>query len=288
MPKGRKQPQNPWDPVPPPSLHDDTDGASVSQNDDVVSESSPPKPMPLLTHHESKEADGTLAMLAGMMDYWRREAEERREADEQQRQEEYQRRREEFAQLVAALASPQPVNPVQPSNTPPQNPSDASTTPGQSVPPPKAAVKPPSPLAHDVTLRAFKEWRQRQSDCATMVDLNNLSQQKQLIQLRSCVSPDMKKKLEITMGVPNDSPLPIANVLQKIHNYVKEQRNEALRRLAFSQCRQEKGEKFIDFYVRLLETAEEVDLCKAHDDGCIETWMKHAILLGIRDEETKT
>lgn len=43
----------------------------------------------------------------------------------------------------------------------------------------------------------------------------------------------------------------------------------------------------MDFYVRLKQAAEEVDLCKCHNNTCEETWLKHAVLLGARDEETK-
>ncbi|KAK4327293.1 hypothetical protein Pmani_002234 [Petrolisthes manimaculis] len=54
-----------------------------------------------------------------------------------------------------------------------------------------------------------------------------------------------------------------------------------------TQCRQAEGEKINDFYVRLKPEADEIDLCKADDLGCVETQMKHAMLIGIRDEETK-
>lgn len=37
----------------------------------------------------------------------------------------------------------------------------------------------------------------------------------------------------------------------------------------------------------LKQAADEINLCKAHDPACIETQMKRAVLMGIRDEETK-
>ncbi|XP_037800629.1 uncharacterized protein LOC119595591 [Penaeus monodon] len=35
------------------------------------------------------------------------------------------------------------------------------------------------------------------------------------------------------------------------------------------------------------QAADDVDLCKGHCNACIETQIKHAILIGVRDEETK-
>ncbi|KAK4321176.1 hypothetical protein Pmani_008004 [Petrolisthes manimaculis] len=156
-----------------------------------------------------------------------------------------------------------------------------------STPVPKATVVSPPALSQDVTLQAFKEWRQQWEDDAVMVDLHKQPQPKQLIQLRSCLSPEMRRTLEVSLGVLPGSSLTLREVLECLQDYVKGQRNEALRHLSFSQCRQAEGEKFNDFYVRLKQAADEIDLCKADDLGCVATQMKHAVLIGIRDEETK-
>ncbi|ROT83295.1 hypothetical protein C7M84_023530 [Penaeus vannamei] len=180
----------------------------------------------------------------------RREAEEqwRHEDEERRREEDVNRRRDEenrFQQMMATFTA---------MLTPPSS-ASAPATAVEALPrpqAPKAAVQPPPALAKDVTLRAFKEWRQRWNDYAVMADLLSLPQPKQLIQLRSCLSQEMKRTLEISLD-----------------------------------CRQEHGEIFVDFYVRLKQAAEQVDLCKCHNNTCEETWLKHAVLLGVRDEETK-
>lgn len=37
--------------------------------------------------------------------------------------------------------------------------------------------------------------------------------------------------------------------------------------------------KFVDFYVRLKQAAEEVGLCKCHNSSCEEAWLQHAVLM---------
>ncbi|ROT85619.1 hypothetical protein C7M84_010242 [Penaeus vannamei] len=162
----------------------------------------------------------------------RRDEEDRRRREEERRREEdVNRRRDEenrFQQMMATFTA---------MLTPPSSASAPATA--VEAPPrpqaPKAAVQPPPALAKDVTLRAFKEWRQRWNDYAVMADLLSLPQPKQLIQLRSCLSQEMKRTLEISLD----------------------------------------------------QAAEEVDLCKCHNNTCEETWLKHAVLLRVRDEETK-
>ncbi|XP_047488109.1 uncharacterized protein LOC125038615 [Penaeus chinensis] len=77
----------------------------------------------------------------------------------------------------------------------------------------------------------------------------------------------MRGTLEHSLGLSPASDLPLVDVL-RIQDFVRDQKNEALRRLTFSQCRQAHNEKFTDFYVRLKQAADDVDLC-------------------VQDEETK-
>lgn len=80
----------------------------------------------------------------------------------------------------------------------------------------------------------------------------------QLIQLRSCLLPEMRRTLEVGVGVhPGSAPL-----VQRLHKHVKWQRNGAFRRLSFFQCRQAEGEKFNEFCGRLKQAEYEVDLSK--------------------------
>jgi len=150
---------------------------------------------------------------------------------------------------------------------------------------PKASVQIPPPLAPDVTFQAFREWRRRWEDYAIMVDLASLPQPKQHIQLRMCLSQETQRILEHALQVPPDSTLSVTDVLDKLQRHIKDQSNEVIRKRAFSNCKQAEGETFSEFYVRLKTLSEEVDLCKANDSRCEEAWIKHGILMGVRDEK---
>jgi len=133
----------------------------------------------------------------------------RREDDEQRRKAEEQR----FFQIFATLTtSPTPSQTVGPQ--PAVATELPASAPSSGTPALKASVQPSPPLAQDVTLRSYKEWRQSLDDYAVMIDLHSLPQHKQLIQLRSCLSADMRGTLEHNLGVSPASDLPLMDVLQ--------------------------------------------------------------------------
>ena len=187
----------------------------------------------------------------------------RDEAARAQRDEE---RREEAARFEALLTRLLPQTPAAP-------------------PTPKAAIQPPPHLSSDVTYQYFREWRKKWDDYATMVDIASLPRPKQLIHLRMCLSPETQRILEHTLQVPPDSTSSVTDVLNLLEKHIKDSSNEALRRRAFTSCRQATGESFADFFVRLKSLSEEVDVCKAHSKDCEEAWIKHGILTGVQDEE---
>ncbi|KAG0697957.1 hypothetical protein GWK47_026177 [Chionoecetes opilio] len=118
-----------------------------------------------------------------------------------------------------------------------------------------------------------------------MLDLQKLPRQKQLIQLRMSVSLDVQRILEHTLGVAPDTSLTVTEVLDTLQSHFKSQRNEALRRRELLCCKQADGESFCDFYVRLKNLAEEVDLCTGNAMTCAEIQLKMVFLMGVRDEE---
>lgn len=118
-----------------------------------------------------------------------------------------------------------------------------------------------------------------------MIDLTNMTHAKQLIQLRTCISLDVQRLLEHTLGIPPDTQLSVTEVLDSLQSYFKTSRNEALRRRELLCCKQAEGETVNDFYVRLRNQAEEVDLCSGDPVTCSETQLKMVLLMGVRDEE---
>ncbi|KAK3895691.1 hypothetical protein Pcinc_000614 [Petrolisthes cinctipes] len=239
--------------------------------DQEVAPHSPTTP-PVTPRVQAQAVGESHDVIIQMLQLFRDECEQKQQEDMMRREAEEQL----FNQLVAALGG----KPVEQggASSPTSNPDPVSpSTPTASIPLPKATVIPPHALSQDATLQTFKEWKQQWEDYAVMVDLHKHSQTKQLIQLRSCLSPEMRRTLEVGLGVLHG----------RLEEHVNGQWSEALRRLSFSRCRRAEGEKFKDFYARLKRAADEIDLFKADDLGCVETQMKHAVLIGIRNEETK-
>jgi len=118
-----------------------------------------------------------------------------------------------------------------------------------------------------------------------MVDLSKLPRQKQLIQLRICLTLETQRVLEHTLDISPDTDKTVEQVLDFLQEHIKSLRNEALRRRELLSCKQLEGESFSDFYVRLKHIAEEIDVCPGGSSACEETQHKMIILMGVRDEE---
>ena len=87
--------------------------------------------------------------------------------------------------------------------------------------------------------------------------------------------------LKHRLQVSPDSDSSVEEILDVLQNHVKDSSNEALRRRAFTSCKQAAGESFADFFVRLKGLSEEIDVCKDYDTDCEAFWLKHGILTGV-------
>ena len=140
-----------------------------------------------------------------------------------QRQEDKEEERRRFDALLARL-TPQQVPAAQITGSDPST----SLAPQVMSKPLLPKATPPPALSQDVTLLQFKEWQQQWEDYAVMVDLDSLSQPKQLVQLRASLSAEMRRVLEVTLGVPASSTLTVSEVISRLRDFVRGQRNEAL------------------------------------------------------------
>ncbi|XP_063591351.1 uncharacterized protein LOC134768457 [Penaeus indicus] len=208
----------------------------------------------------------------------------RRKEDDARRKEEDARRNEESARFQELILR---LTPQQPAASPASSPVSSSAAPTDSPTPPtpRATIQPPKALTADASPQQFREWKREWSDYAVLVDLVSLPLSKQHIQLRMCLTAEMRRVLEHKLDVPADTTCSVEDVLAKLETHIKNASNEALRRKAFSECKQADGESFDDFWIRLKILSQEIDLCKAQDQACCEQWKKHGILMGIRDEE---
>ena len=271
--------------------HDDTpaddDGVMEGAADDDMQ---PPQLTPNLPHARSSVTSSDLLHLIQYMEQTRLQDEARRRREEEERRQEDHAR---FTSLMQMLATPShvpapqhgpgPTGPNAPTSTSPQ---PSATTPSLSMPPPqKAIAQNPPPLRADATFQVFREWRRRWDDYSVMVDLSKLPRQKQLIQLRMCLTLETQRVLEHTLDIPPGTDKSVEEVLDALQQHIKSLRNEALRRRELLSCKQLEGEPFSDFYVRLKHIAEELDVCPGASSTCEETQLKMVILMGVRDEE---
>ena len=118
-----------------------------------------------------------------------------------------------------------------------------------------------------------------------MSDLQGLPREKQLIQLRTCLSLDIQRVLEHTLGIPPDTDLQVEAVLDRLQEHIRDLRNPALRCRQLLCCKQADGETFSDFYGRMMDLADEVDLCSGNPQACADTQLKMILLMGVKDEE---
>ncbi|KAK3886627.1 hypothetical protein Pcinc_009274 [Petrolisthes cinctipes] len=198
------------------------------------------------------------------------EAEQRRD-DDRRRAEKAEIRRQEFATFMATLTT-----------RPPSSPPNGTQQPTQHN---KRVIKPPTPLQADATFQQFRDCRRRWQDYSVMTDLSTISLTKQYIQLRTCLGQEILHILQYRLQLPQDDSTPMEEVLNILDKYFKAQTNEALRRRDLFSCRQEAGETFNDFYLRVKKLAEAVDICKGGDKGCEETQLKQIILMGVSDQD---
>ncbi|XP_064120305.1 uncharacterized protein LOC135224910 [Macrobrachium nipponense] len=191
-----------------------------------------------------------------------------------------------FSLLSGQIAASQPQQP-NPMIAPPVKP--VPPTPGFSEHTPTISSKPtvhPAPLLQQsATYQAFRQWRLHFEDYAALVGLDRLHQTSQLIHLRTCISLDVQRLLTHKLGIPTNTSLSFTEVLDTLQKHFHSLRNEALRRRELLSCKQAVGESFADYYVRLKDLADEVDLCTGNPTSCTERQLQMVILMGVRDGE---
>ena len=256
----------------------------VNPNGALSGSTVPPPLSPHYTHPQSATGADFLHLIQYLEQVRIHEDARRRQEDKLRRQEDDRRRQEENARFSALLQRLMPATSSVTTSSTSSSPNMSSTS--SSVPlPQKAITQNPPPLQADASFQVFREWRRRWDDYSVMVDLSKLPREKQLIQLRMCLTLETQRILEHTLNIPPDTDKTVEEVLDVLQAHVKSLRNEALRRRELLSCKQLEGETFSDFYVRLKHIAEEVDICPGNSSACEETQLKMIILMGLRDEE---
>ena len=95
---------------------------------------------------------------------------------------------------------------------------------------------------------------------------------------------EMREAVEQVLLIPDDTTLKPDEVLDKIKNYIRSQRNIALDAVAFEERKQAAGENFDSFLIAIKTLARDADLC----NECLNRRLVTKIMSGIYDKETRT
>ena len=111
----------------------------------------------------------------------------------------------------------------------------------------KADAQKPSTLQVGISLDKFSKWRKSYNDYVTVSLATELPLSSQLALLRGFFSMEMREAVEHVLLIPDDTTLKPDEVLDKIKNYIRSQRNIALDCVAFEERKQAAGENSICF-----------------------------------------
>ena len=95
---------------------------------------------------------------------------------------------------------------------------------------------------------------------------------------------EMREAVEHVLLIPDDTTLKPDEVLDKIKNYIRSQRNIALDCVAFEERKQAAGENFDSFLNAIKTLARDADLC----NECLNRRLVTKIMSRIYDKETRT
>lgn len=141
----------------------------------------------------------------------------------------------------------------------------------------------PPLLETDTNFSTFSYWRETWKDYYMLTRINRMSQDRQRAHFRSCLTIDMKSLLKCAIGVSQEDDYTVEEILDKIKNHLRNKRNVALDRVAFTERKQSEGESFDMFFVALKKLAEEADICEQCKDSRLTT----QIMSGIKSQELK-
>ncbi len=211
------------------------------------------------------EANRRMDIMLENMDRQRHEAEER--VERQQREMERQRHESDarFADLLktlgAALHERAPEARLEEERE-------------ERAAPPAAPAQPRGPrtfdytavsqLSQDSTYREFKEWHETWTNNARVKQFSTFDRETQVYSIVSAAGPHASRVLKTHLAIDLDSNTTTADtVMNGLQAYFRDQRSVVVDRVAFRKCRQKANETFDEFRFRLVDLADDADLCEA-------------------------
>ena len=137
-------------------------------------------------------------------------------------------------------------------------------------------------LPADVSLHNFATWRKKWNDYCRLQRISTYPRLEQISALRLVLSTRMLDTVDTVLGIDEATVTP-DDILDRIQQHIRTQRNVALDRVDFHECRQTATETFDEFYIRIQGIAALADLCKI----CLEQQMTTGIIAGIYDKRVR-
>ncbi len=139
-----------------------------------------------------------------------------------------------------------------------------------------------SQLSQDSTYREFREWQESWTNNVKQFD--TFDRQTQVYSIGSAAGPHASKVLKTHLSIDLDDEDTTADtMMQGLQTYYRDQRSVVVDQVAFRKCKQKQNETFDEFRFRLVDLAEDADLCNA----CRDTQIVTQIIYGLRGEKAK-
>ena len=126
----------------------------------------------------------------------------------------------------------------------------------------KVQVRPPRVIEDGIKIRAFKKWEMSWNNYAAITGLNKKPNSSKLSTFWSYCSDNFLNRIIYAIGIPQDTTDALETVIEKIRSYLKDQRSVVVDRYDLMRKRQDDGEDFDDFLVKLRELAEDAGFHK--------------------------
>ena len=151
--------------------------------------------------------------------------------------------------------------------------------------PSKLNVKGPDKLEDGCSYRQFRRWIISWKNFAKASNIETLSREQQVSTFFSYLEPKMLTKVEYAMKISvNETELTVEEIITKIGDFLKEQKNIMVSRHDLVKKRQAERQSFDDFLVEIREMAEEADVENMSSEDLIAT----LLVCGTSDNDART
>jgi hypothetical protein len=151
--------------------------------------------------------------------------------------------------------------------------------------------KPPA-LTNAVTLSAFDSWVSEWEKYAIHIGLSEMGQTEQIVTLSKCFDSELKLTVRHRIKITDSSNDNVVQILEKIRQHLRDERNLVLDRVMFHERKQREDESFNSFFVSLKDIAENCSFCVdckdcKHCDNCRDGHLVTSIVSGVYDQDLR-